>query len=255
MPTAPNPRPIFIAALQREISGLVHGWRADETLPARHIHLYWNDRAIVACAGMGADRARLAVEAAFNLGPASELISIGYAGGCQPEASAGQVIWPEIVIDAKTGERFFTETWHHVLRDLARTQSRTPQSELQAPALPEPRILVTVPKPADAPEKRRLGDAYHALAVDMEAAAVARIARARELPFLAIKAISDAVDFRLPDLAKFTTPTGQFREAAFALHLIPRPNLWKSVAIQAKTSTLAAKNLRHAVEAHISKHS
>jgi len=251
MPIAPKPRPIFIAALPREISGFVNGWRADETLPARNIHLYWNDHAIAACAGMGADRARLAVEAALSLGPASELISIGFAGACQTDAAVGQVLWPDIVIDSKTGERFFTETWHEVLRDLARAQSRPPQEELPAPPLPDPRVLVTVPKPADASEKRRLGESYLAFAVDMEAAAVARIARARDEPFTAIKAISDAHDFDLPGLARFTTPDGQFREAAFALHLALHPNLWKSVATLAKGSTLAANNLRRALEAKI----
>ena len=85
----------------------------------------------------------------------------------------------------------------------------------------------------------------------MEAAAVARIARAQDLPFSAIKAISDAHDFELPDLDKFSTPDGQFREAAFGMHLALHPGLWKSVAALAKGSKLAAHNLRQAVEAQI----
>ena len=95
-----RPRPVFIAALQREIAAVVHGWRADETLPARHIHLYWNNDAIVACAGMGADRASLAVEAALALGPASELISVGWAGACNEGLKIGDVFRPGTVIDA-----------------------------------------------------------------------------------------------------------------------------------------------------------
>jgi adenosylhomocysteine nucleosidase len=233
-----TPRPIFIAALPREVSRLVHGWRADDVLQARNIHLYWSDHAVVVCAGMGADRARVAVEAALNLGPTSELISIGFAGSCHPSASVGDILRPTIVIDSKTGERFFSA---ELDRKLAHKESVDHQ------------ILVTVPTPAGVKEKEYLGISYYAHAVDMEAAAVARIARARDLPFSAIKAISDAHDFELPDLEKFSTPEGQFRETAFGFHLALHPSLWKSVATLAKGSKLAAQNLRHAVEAQIEK--
>jgi adenosylhomocysteine nucleosidase len=242
MTSSLQPRPVFIAALRREIASVVHGWRADETLPARNIHLYWNDHAIVACAGMGANRARLAVEAALSLGPASELISVGWAGSCYPGMRVGDVMRPTIVVDSKTGERFFTADLE---RDMAEKKSIDHQ------------ILVTVPVPAGAKEKEYLNLSYYAFAVDMEAAAVARIARAHEIPFNAIKAISDAHDFELPDMAAYTTADGQFREAAFGLHLITHPSLWKSVRTMAKGSTLAAQQLRReideVIEAHILK--
>jgi adenosylhomocysteine nucleosidase len=106
--------------------------------------------------------------------------------------------------------------------------------------------------PASVEEKQRLSLSYYASAVDMEAAAVGRIARARELPFRTIKAISDAHDFELPGMEGFTTPDGQFREAAFGLHLVIHPSLWKPVATLAKGSKLAAGNLQAAIGEHIS---
>ena len=229
------PRPIFIAALPREVASIVKDWRAPP--PQRNIHLFERENAIVAYAGMGADRARLAVEAALNLGPASELVSVGFAGSCNPSVEVGQILCPRIVVDTKTGERFFTDQPHRK----------------EWPADDETTVLVTVPKPAGVQEKQYLWISYYASAVDMEAAAVARIARARELPFTAIKAISDAHDFALPDLDQFSTSDGQFREAAFGFHLALRPALWKSVATLANGSKLAARNLRQAVEAQIEK--
>jgi adenosylhomocysteine nucleosidase len=226
----PRPRPIFIAALQREIAAVVDGWRADEKLASRHIHLYWNDDAIVACAGMGADRASLAVEAALALGPASELISVGWAGACDHDLKIGDVFRPGIVVDARTGERYFT------------SESDTAE---------ESQILITVAKPAGIIEKHRLRVTYSAGAVDMEAAAVARSARARELPFCAIKAISDEADFELPDMQQFSTSSGQFREAAFGFHVAVRPTLWPPVMAMAKSSRLAGQRLRVAIEEHI----
>jgi adenosylhomocysteine nucleosidase len=230
-----RPRPVFIAALPREIASLVsqRGWRAEQKLLSRNIHLFEHEDAIVVCAGMGTHRASLAIEAALNRGPASELVSVGWAGACNPRFHAGDVIPAEIVIDARTGERFFT----------ARKGSGQ-----------EPRIIVTVAAPAGVSEKERLSASYSAAAVDMEAAAVARISRARELPFYAIKAISDEASFELPELARFTTPDGQFREAAFGLHVALRPALWRPVAAMAKSSRLAAEHLRSEIEAHIQQH-
>jgi adenosylhomocysteine nucleosidase len=233
-----TPRPIFIAALPREVASLVshRGWRAHP--PLRNIHLFGHEHAIVAYAGMGADRARVAVEAALNLGPASELISVGFAGSCHPAARVGDILYPTIVIDTKTGERFFSA---ELDRKLAQNEPI------------EHEILVTVPAPAGVDEKKYLSLSYYAHSVDMEAAAVARIARARDLPFTAIKAISDAHDFELPGLDGFSTPDGQFREAAFGFHVALHPALWKSVATLAKGSKLAAHNLGRTLEAQIEK--
>src|SRR5579859_2664212 len=234
MTTTAEARPVFIAALPREIAGLVHGWRTDETLAARNIHLYWNNDAVVACAGMGAHRASLAIEAALALGPASELVSVGWAGACIHRLHVGDVVHPDVVVDAKTGERYLPN------------EERGQNDGLE--------ILVTVETPSGVAAKERLGVSYYATAVDMEAAAVARIARAHDLPFSAIKAISDEASFELPEMQEFTTSDGQFREAAFGLRVALRPRLWKPVATLAKSSRLAAGLLQAAIKVHIADH-
>jgi len=233
--TSIKARPVFIAALPREIASLVshRGWRADVKQLHRNIHLFEHQDAIVACAGMGTSRAALALEAALTLGPASELISVGWAGACNPSLSVGDVVRANIVIDSKTSERFFT----------AEPADRD-----------ESQIVVTVSTPADQKEKERLRLSYHASAVEMEAAAVARMARARELPFYAIKAISDDLSFELPELANFSTADGQFREAAFGIHVAMRPRLWGLVLTMAKGSKLAAGKLCAEIQAHITQH-
>ena len=77
--------------------------------------------------------------------------------------------------------------------------------------------LATSPRVADAPEKLRLAATYNAALVDMEAAAIARLAAMRGIPFYAIKGVSDGLDDQLPDFNRFITPHGQFQTAAFAL--------------------------------------
>jgi adenosylhomocysteine nucleosidase len=235
MNNSPKARLVFIAALRREVAALVkqEGWQADHSRHARKIHVYFNEDAVIAWAGMGARRVSMAVEAALALGPASELISVGWAGSCDLHLKAGDVVSPTIIIDAMTGERFFQA-------DPATTEAA--------------QIVVSVASPASAVTKHRLGINYSASAVDMEAATVARLAQAHDLPLRAIKAISDGVDFELVELDQFSTPDGQFDEAGFAFYVTLRPWLWKSVLTLAKGSRLAAEHLRVEIEAHIQKH-
>lgn len=207
----------IIAALPREISRLVNGWRGDEESAARGVHIYQNERAIVVCAGMGAGRAALAAGEALSRGPVSVLISVGFAGALRDGVRAGQVLRPSTVIDAMTGERFTTEGGDGV--------------------------LVTTGSVAGTGEKLRLRSSYAAEIVDMEAAGAARIAEARGVPFAAVKAVSDEHDFELPEMARFAGALGEFREGAFAMFLLARPRLWKPAMRLARASNLAAQSL------------
>jgi adenosylhomocysteine nucleosidase len=141
----------------------------------------------------------------------------------------GAVVKPSTIVDARTGERF-------------------------ACADGDGSVLATVASFAGKDEKRRLHEAYDASAVEMEAATVARLAQAHGLPFLAVKAISDTVDFELPGIERFSTADGQFREAAFGAHVALRPWLWRPVLAMAKSSKLAAENLCAELELQIRRH-
>jgi adenosylhomocysteine nucleosidase len=228
MMSAMNPRPVFVAALPREIAGLVaqRGWRAERKLLGRNIHLFEHEDAVVVVGGMGAARVTLAVEAALAVGPASELVSVGWAGACRPGARVGNLLYPDLVIDSRTGER-------HVVEDEFATRGVS---------------IVTVAAAAGAAEKQRLGESYSCVAVEMEAAHVARLAAMRGVGFSAIKAVSDEMDFEMPGMERFSTADGQFREAAFAMHVAVRPKLWAPVMAMARGSMLAAGRLREAIE-------
>ena len=205
----------IIAALPREVATLVRGTAADAALVKRGVWLYRMEGAVVVAAGMGAERAAVAVEAA---GEAEMLISTGLAGGCAPGVVAGSVMEAGVVVDARTGERFVAEAETGV-------------------------TLATASSIASVSEKARLAESYGAALVDMEAATVARLAEARGLKFRAVKAISDEFDFEMKELAKFGTPDGQFREAAFGLHVALRPWMWGSVMTMAGNSKRSAEAL------------
>jgi len=216
--------PAFIAALPREVTQLVRGWR-EHKLP-RDILVYTSDHAVVACAGMGAARATLAVQAAMSLKPITALISIGLAGACDPALGVGDIVRAGVVVDTSSGERF------------ANAQFR--------------QVLVTAAEIASVAEKQRLHQSYFASAVDMEAATVARLAEAHKLYFQATKSISDQADFDLEELARFATEDGQFREAAFAGHAALRPQLWPKLFRLAANSRRAIESLTCEVESQLS---
>ncbi|HEY6412483.1 MAG TPA: phosphorylase [Edaphobacter sp.] len=215
--------PAIIAALPREVKHLVRGWQ-EHRLPGK-IVVYSNDVAVVACAGMGAARATLAVQAAMSIKPATALLSVGLAGACDPALRVGEIVKAGVVVDTQSGERFSDVEFKQV--------------------------LVSAPGIASVGEKRRLLASYGASAVDMEAATVARIARAQELGFHAIKAISDEATFELQELARFATHDGQFREAAFAAYAAARPQMWAKLFQLAGNSKKAVEALTAELESQI----
>lgn len=218
-------RVAYIAALRREIYPLVQGWQLEGNSSEPKLFVYHHSRALIAAAGMGAERVALAVQAALRSGSITKLVSIGVAGACCSKHSVGSIVLPATVIDARTGERFTAESGQGV--------------------------LVSVNRVASIQEKRRLHESYQADLVDMEAATVARLAAVHNLPFQVIKAVSDGPDFELADTSRFATRDGQFRETAFAAYAALHPRLWKPLLNLARNSKLAIGNLAAAVQADI----
>ena len=215
--------PAIIAALPREVKPLVRGWKRHQ-LPG-NIRAYTNDFAVVVCAGMGTARATLAVQAAISLKPVTTLLSVGLAGACDPSLHVGDIMRAGVIVDTQSGERF--------------TDSQFKQ------------VLVSTTAIASVREKQRLNASYGAVAVDMEAATVARIAQAHGLAFHAIKAISDDATFELHEVARFATSDGQFREAAFAAHAALRPQLWSKLVQLAGNSNRAINALTKELESQL----
>ena len=214
----------IIAALPGELKPLVKEWRrvaTDTTGAKKWIFSRGADTWIAVCAGMGAEAALRAYATAVSDGPVDMLLSIGWAGSLHAEVHPGTVQVPTVVIDAQTGEQFnLTE---------GKRQWR----------------LVTTARVADAAEKTRLAATYQgAVLVDMEAAAVARLAAMHEIPLLCIKGISDATGATLPDLNPFIDRRGQMRMARFLAYIAVRPRYWPSLLHLGKNSARAAEAMR-----------
>jgi adenosylhomocysteine nucleosidase len=214
---------VMVAALPREIAGVVRGAMPDVALRRQGVWLYRVDGAFVVAAGMGAGRVAVAVEAAQAAGKVGSLISVGLAGACRAGVQEGSVLEAQVVVDVRTGERFGTAS----------------QVESLSPGV----TLATTDVIASVAEKKRLAASYGAAMVDMEAATVARLARAHGLPFRAIKGISDGAAFELNSLSKFEGEQGSFRTVAFAAHTAIRPWQWAKAARLGRNSATALSTL------------
>ena len=230
-------RVAVIAAMAGELKPLVRGWRHERAGGADLWRWKFQDESgaegewIAACAGAGTNAARRAFAAAEQGGPLDRVISTGWVGALSEDFQPGKNYWVAGTIDAQTGERF------------AATEPFA--------AGPSDLWLVTSPCVADAAEKQRLAGTYGAALVDMEAAAVARLAEARGIPFACLKGVSDGFRERLPDLNRFIGPQGQFLLARFILFAVFRPWYWPALLRMGENSTKAAQAIREALLANL----
>ncbi len=213
-------RVALIAAMSGELKPLVGKWPHSK----RNGVEFWAQRNpeeewIAACAGAGQDAATRAFAALEEGGPIDLVLSLGWAGALRADVAPGSAHNLAGVIDARTGERFLCDAGAGDL------------------------WLVTSPRVADESEKRRLAGTYNAALVDMEAAAVARLAAMREIPFYCIKGVSDSLNARMPDFNRFIAPNGQFRLGAFILFAAMRPWYWPALVRMGENSRKAAQSI------------
>lgn len=221
------PRIAIIAAIERELWPLIRSWRSVKVEhEGREFTFYESDYAVAVCSGMGAEYGRGAAEAIIVRYSPELLISAGIAGALVPELRVGDTVFPAVVIDSTDGSRHQT-----VIRDAALGGSSLART-----------VLVSFPEVAGATQKRQLAKSYGAHLVDMEGVSVARAAQVHNLPFLAVKAVSDEVDFEIADLNRFIRG-GQFATGLLVLYLLPRPWLWLKMLRLARNTQLASHNL------------
>lgn len=201
----------IVAALPREISEIVHGWRV---VRRNGSPVYLSERAVLAYGGTGQARAAAAARRLIENYSPKVVISLGFAGACEPALAPGSLFVPAEVRSAATGRRFACATGSGV--------------------------LVSADQVASRGLKQRLHGQYQAAAVDMEAAGVAAVAAEHGLQFAAIKAISDGGEADLDFLDAFTTPE-VFRTGRFVAYLLWHPRLWSRVAALAQASQQATK--------------
>jgi adenosylhomocysteine nucleosidase len=142
---------------------------------------------IVIISGNGAEHGRLAAEKLLEKG-ATALATWGSAGGLHPALLPGSLVLPEnILLPSQSG--FAVDTaWHRRLFNCLRDRFKLHTGPLfQSPT------IITNPL-----EKENLFRQHNAVAVDMESAAVATVARREKVPFVAIRSVADTAGMIIP---------------------------------------------------------
>jgi len=217
-----------------EVWPLIRGWRKNlhpwQKRPrvGHPLTFFEGEDAVLLCSGIGYEAGKRAAEAVIEYGKPSVLIATGLAGGLKPEWTLGRTMVAAEVVDETTRRRFKTAYGEGTVvssREIAR-----------------------------AAKKQELASRFSADAVDMEGAAVAEVAEAHGLPFLAVKAISDEMDFELPPLQQFVDAEGRFRGVHFGFWAAWHPQWWPAIAQLKKRSDLAAEKLAERLKEVIQAH-
>jgi adenosylhomocysteine nucleosidase len=222
-------RVAILAAFPGELKPFVQGW-PHSMRSGVHFWAQRNEEEewIAACSGAGQAAVTRAFAALEDGGPIDLIFSIGWAGGLRSDLVAGSAHNVAGVIDMRTGERFRCDAGAGDL------------------------WLVTSDRVADEKEKRRLAEAYQASLVDMEAAAIARLAAMRGIPFYAIKGISDPLDAELPDFNRFLSPNGQLQIGRLTLYTLVRPWHWPALIQMGENSKKAARDIAETLQKFLS---
>lgn len=234
---------VALAAERQALQGVLHERRRRRLgdRPAVGGRLAGRDLLLVQ-AGVGRDRAHDAVVAAAAEFQVQAAWSLGFAGGLSERLRPGDLVFPAAVLDdADAGGA-----------PLAADSSRaTACAALRRAAMSvdEGNLLTvgTVLRTPDAKRaaRRRSG----AVAVEMEAAGVARAARSLGVPWLALKVVVDAVGDQLPpSLAACTTPQGDLRWRGLVAGALEGRDFWRSLVQLGRSSRQAGRTLWQGLE-------
>ena len=146
-----------------------------------------SDGTLLAVSGMGASAAARSATALVGAG-ATALASWGMAGGLDPALAAGTIFLPDEVISPDGATVATARDWRERLASALATQHPVTQGRLLT-------SRTAIGSPA---EKATLFRTTGAVAVDMESLAVAEVASAHQLPFIAVRVIVDSAADALP---------------------------------------------------------
>lgn len=144
----------------------------------------------------------------------SGIISWGCAGALEPRLLSGHLLLPRAILDVEESQHDVDPIWHASLCKVL-----TPYPIINTGKIIESR------KPLFASsEKKRLFTATEAVAVDMESAGVARVAKEHTLPFLVVRSVVDPAHMTLPKAVTVALqPRGAICLSTLLVHCMYHP--------------------------------
>ncbi len=188
----------------------------------------------IALAGVGPAGAQAAGQRLLKQG-ATALVSWGIAAALEPQLSPGSLLIPNSVIAADGRAYPVDSGWHHSLCE------RLANFAVHTGPLAESYTILGTPA-----QKNALASRTGAIGADMESAALAAVAHAGQVPFVAIRVVSDAADTKVPAwLAHAIDGAGRLSKAAVLKQIALHPAEWGAISrlalgFKAARATLSA---------------
>jgi len=198
----------IIIALPEELSTLT----AKKIAPGKCALI--SEHILVAHAGTGPANAIKATELLLAKG-STQLISWGCAAALDHSLNAGDLCVPKIII-AENQQRYPTNPdWQqHTTKLLSELHA------IHSDPLSESCSLVSTQT-----DKKALHDAFGSVALDMESAAIAKIAKKANIPYLVIRAIADPANMDMPDAITYALNNeGIVNIKKLIIYLLTHPN-------------------------------
>lgn len=189
----------------------------------------------LAVAGAGPERAKVAAENLLKR-HVSGLVSWGCAAGLAGHVAPGHLVLAERVV-GETGRQHFTDPgWRE------RLSSRlSPEVAQHAVPIRESRDVVSTRR-----DKARLHQLSGHVALDMESAAIGRVAEDQDLPFLVVRAIADHADMDFPRaVTRALNPRGDVHMATLLAQLALHPAELGALMALGRAFGAAMQTLRH----------
>ena len=192
---------------------------------------------IVVEGGVGPAAVRAAAAA---LPPQARLVgSVGFAGALAPALMPGDVVVPSVIVWEEAG----VEQRYEVPAVLVEAAMRVLVPVL--PRRPQTGLLLSSPVVvAGVGAKRAAFDQHGALAVEMEAAALVHHARARGVPFFALRVVLDPADLSLENL-----PPNLDTSWVARARLATMPTVWPLLGTLRRHAATAGVELTRALRA------
>ena len=222
---------VIIAAMERELAPLTADWELSTVDAGGQTLICHEGPDVVAVfSGMGCKRAEIAARAAVEKYSPKALVSAGLAGALIRSLKVGNVVLPNVIIDAASGVEYRCNLGGDVIGG---------------------GVLVSSFEIAEKQSKPELVECFHALVVDMEAAGVAKVAREYDMRFRCVKAISDELAFAMPPLNRFVVD-GMLQTGKLLRWISLRPQYWPAMIALGVNTRRAGKSLCDWLRSHLS---
>jgi len=189
---------------------------------------------LLSVSGIGPEAAHAAAASLVRNG-ATALLSWGCAGALSKELEPGDLLLPQTILTEDGQTLHAHKIWRKRLTD-----QLSDTLEWHEGMLVESNKMVSGTE-----EKKAIAHGSGAIAVDMESAAIGRVASQAGIPFMAIRAVADSANEELPScIAKAMTNRGRLQMKKLLPTLIPQPLLWPKLIRLGRHFHAATRTLR-----------